>query len=256
MKPQPALEQRSAAPPAPKPAQPKAVARRREHMFHVGMAVAIVITIVAGFVPTYYLRPVFTSTPLPLLVHIHGALMTAWLALVVVQPVLVATNRTHVHRRVGYAGAGLAASIVLLGTITAIVAASRGSAPDGVDPLVFMTVPLADMIVFPILVGAGVRFRKRADTHKRLMLIATIAITGAGIARLPVLSELGPLGFFVPTDVFLAACVVYDLVTLRRVHRATMWAGILVVVSQPLRLVVGSTSAWMAFAGWLTDLVR
>jgi hypothetical protein len=40
----------------------------------------------------------------------------------------------------------------------------------------------------------------------------------------------------------------------RRPHRATVSGGLLVVVSHPLRFVVGNTQAWLSFATWLTDL--
>jgi hypothetical protein len=48
------------------------------------------------------------------------------------------------------------------------------------------------------------------------------------------------------------ALVVYDLTVYRRIHRATAWGGLAIVASQPLRLMMGGTGAWLAFAGWLT----
>jgi hypothetical protein len=63
---------------------------------------------------------------------------------------------------------------------------------------------------------------------------------------------LGPIGFFGATDLFLVALAVYDLATLKRLHPATLWGGVFVLVSQPLRLLLTQTSAWTAFATWLT----
>ena len=53
------------------------------------------------------------------------------------------------------------------------------------------------------------------------------------------------------TDLFIIACMVYDRLTRGRVHPAFFWGGLFVVVSQPLRLLIGGTGAWPAFAGWL-----
>jgi hypothetical protein len=85
------------------------------------------------------------------------------------------------------------------------------------------------------------------------MMLATISILAAAIARLPfAVMQAGPPVFFGLTDVFVVACVVYDLVTLKRIHRATALAGLFIVASQPLRLMLGGTHAWLSFAAWLT----
>jgi hypothetical protein len=117
-------------------------------------------------------------------------------------------------------------------------------------------VPLGDISVFAVLIGAGFYYRRRPDVHKRLMLLATISILAAAIARLPfAIMQAGPPAFFGLTDLFVVACVLYDLITLKRIHRATALAALLIVASQPLRLLLGGTHAWLTFAAWLTHWV-
>ena len=232
--------------------------RRRERLFYTGMAVAVVLTVFAGFARTYYLRPYFGTPALTPLLHLHGVVFTSWLVLLLAQTTLVAANRTDIHRRLGMAGALLAALMVVVGSATAVIRAKEGAAPAGApSPLAFLTIPLGDMLVFAILVGAGFYFRRRGDVHKRLMLLATIAILPAATARLPFafIQQAGPLAFFGLADLFIVACLVYDLVARRRLHRATVWGGLLIVVSHPLRLLVGGTRAWLSFAEWLTGWV-
>ena len=119
----------------------------------------------------------------------------------------------------------------------------------GSDPLAFLVIPFGDMLVFGVLVGAGVWFRRNPETHKRLMLLATIAILTAAIARWPLqIMQKGPLAFFGFTDLFIVAGIVYDLVSRRRVHPAYLWGGGLIVISQPLRLIISGTDAWHQFA--------
>jgi hypothetical protein len=232
--------------------------RRRERWFYVAMSIAAVITVFAGFSRTYYLRPYFTAGPLMPLLHLHGLVFTSWLALFLTQTTLVAAHRTDIHRRLGILGGVIAALMIVIGPTTAVIRASQGATPvPGVSPLSFLAIPLGDMFVFAILVGAGFYYRRRADVHKRLMLLATIAILGAAIARLPfAIMQAGPPAFFGFTDVFILLCVLYDLITLKRVHRATILAGLLIVASQPLRLMLGGTHVWIAFAGWLTHFAR
>jgi hypothetical protein len=231
--------------------------RRRERLFYTGMAVAVVITVFAGFARTYYLRPYFSAPPLMPLLHLHGMVFTSWLVLFLTQTTLVAANRTDVHRRLGIVGALIAVLMVVVGTATAIIRAKQGATPPGgPPPLVFLVVPLGDVLVFACLVGAGFYFRRRADVHKRLMLLATISILAAAIARLPfAFLQAGPPAFFGVTDLFIVACLLYDLAARGRVHRATALGGLLIVASQPLRLMIGGTHAWVAFATWLTQWV-
>ncbi|MFS8085788.1 MAG: hypothetical protein ACMG6H_09175 [Acidobacteriota bacterium] len=232
------------------------IGKRRERLFYTGMAIAFVITVFAGFARTFYLRPYFqTKTLMPLLV-LHGIVFSSWLALLIIQTTLVATNRTSIHRRLGIAGGVLAVVMVLIGTVTAIVRAKVIDVPPGSgSPLAFLTIPLGDMLVFAILVGGAFYFRRRADMHKRLMLLATIAILPAAVSRLPFafIQQLGPLAFFGLSDLFIVPCLIFDLVTRGRPHRATILGGALIVISQPLRLIIGTTHAWLAFATWLTQ---
>lgn len=245
------VENRSARAPA------EITGRRRERLFYVGISVLIAATVFAGFAPTYFLKSYFGSPPLIPLLHLHGLVFSSWIVLLLTQTTLVAANRTDIHRRLGIAGGVIAATMVVVGTMTAITRASQGAAPPGgPPPLVFLAIPLFDMLVFSSLVSAGFYFRRRPDVHKRLMLLATISILTAAIARLPFeVLKAGPPAFFGLTDLFIVACVLYDLITRRRLHRATMWGGPLIILSQPLRLVISGTSAWMAFATWLTHWV-
>ena len=229
--------------------------KRRERFFYLGITAALVITVFAGFSRTFYLRPYFDSRPLIPLLVLHGVVFTSWLALLIAQTTLVATNRTRIHRRLGIAGGILAVLMILIGTTTAIVRAKAIQVPPNAPPaLAFLTIPLGDMLVFGILIGAGFWFRRRPDVHKRLMILATIAIMPAAIARLPFtfIQQFGPLAFFGLTDLFIVPCLVFDIATRGRPHRATALGGLLIVVSHPLRLLIGTTHAWLAFATWLT----
>lgn len=223
------------------------------------MAVAVVITVFAGFARTYFLRPYFEPVPLIPLLHLHGLVFTSWVALFLTQTALVAAKRTSIHRRLGVAGMVLAVLMVVVGTLTALVRARGAEVPPGVgvSPLAFLTIPLGDMLVFAILVGAGFYFRRQAAAHKRLMLLAMISILPAAVARLPFafIQEVGPLAFFGLSDLFIVPCLLYDLFTRGRPHRATVLGGLLIVISHPLRLLVGGTQAWITFADWLTGLV-
>ena len=121
------------------------------------------------------------------------------------------------------------------------------------DPLVFLAVPVFDMIVFTTFVTSAILMRRNREAHKRLMLLAYISIMVAAVARLPGVISLGPPGFFGLTLLFLVVAVVYDLVSRRRVHRAYLWGGGFLILSIPLRLMVSGTAAWHRLAVFLTS---
>lgn len=109
------------------------------------------------------------------------------------------------------------------------------------------------MVVFTGLVTTGLWYRRRANIHKRLLTLGTIALLGAPIARLPFGAPVvGILGVFALADLFIVACTMYDLTSLRRVHPATIWGGLAIVLSQPLRLASSGSALWLGFAAWLT----
>lgn len=229
--------------------------RKTERSFYTGMTIAFVITVFAGFARTFFLRRYFQTTPLIPLLQLHGFVFGSWLALFLVQATLVATGRTRIHRRLGILGLVLAILMVVVGTTTAIIRAKVMAAPPGSpSPLAFLTIPLGDVLVFAIIVGAAFYFRRKADAHKRLMLLATIAILPAAVARIPLgfIEHGGPLAFYGLSDLFILPLLIYDFATRGRPHRATVLAGLLIVISHPLRFIIGGTHAWLVFAAWLT----
>src|SRR5215831_4916568 len=116
--------------------------RTRERMFFSGMAIAILIVVFVGFSRTFYLRAYFHSERLIPLLILHGTVFSSWIALFVTQTTLIATKRTRTHMKLGVAGGVLAASMIIIGTFTAIVRANGPSPLPDINPLSFLTIPL------------------------------------------------------------------------------------------------------------------
>jgi hypothetical protein len=230
-----------------------------ERIFYLTMAAALAVTVFVGFARSFFLRPLFPDWPSPSesIFYVHGAVFGSWYGLLVLQASLVTTGRVPLHRRVGLVGAGLAAAMVVLGTLGALIAAHRptGFVDIPIPPLMFLAVPLADMVVFSILVTLAIAKRQDPQSHKRLMLIAAISLIAPALSRWPVLHGMGPLIFFGGTDLFLVPLLVWDLKSRGRLHPVTIWAGLLLVLSQPLRLALAGTPLWMSFARWAVGLV-
>ena len=226
---------------------------RSDRMFFGAMSAVILAIVFVGFMRTFYLSSYFGRPALSTLRVVHGTAFTSWVVLFAIQTSLIAAGRRDLHRRLGYAGAVLATLMVPLGFTLAIEAARAGHAPLGLSPLEFLIIPVFDMLVFAPLVAAAVYYRRQADIHKRLMLIATLSLVSAALARVTGTPGAGgPLVFFGVADLLILAGAIYDRRTRGRVHSAYKWGGGFVVGSQVMRLALLKSAAWMAVAQVLT----
>lgn len=222
-----------------------------DRRFFSAMAFVAALVVFAGFAPSYFLKQVFTTPQLSPLFHLHGALFTSWIVLFIVQTSLIATKRVRVHQRLGILGGFLAGAMLIVGSLAAITATRRAISAGASEALGFLVIPIGDLMQFAVLIALGLYFRRRPQIHKRLFLLATIALLTPAIARLPHVLAYGPLLFFGLTDLFIATCFTYDRVVRGRIHPAFFWGGISMVAFQILRVLIGGTSVWLAFAGWL-----
>lgn len=231
-----------------------------ERWFFAGMAIAIVLSIVAGFLPSYFLRGVIDPghplAPMTPLVHLHGALFTCWMLLFLAQVLLVANGRTDIHRRLGIAAVALLPALIVVATLASLYQVARASGPPVTSPLSWLSVPLLSVPLFAGLIGWALVRRRDPQTHKRLMLIAMIEMTSPGLGRLPWPEWVpGPMGLFGFSDFFLVALIAWDMSQCGKLHRATLFGGAALVGSQILRIAVWETGPWLAFARWAVSLV-
>jgi FtsH-binding integral membrane protein len=219
------------------------------------MAALLLVTVFVGFAPTYYFAGIFRA-PLPSrIVHLHGAAFSCWILLLVTQTSLVSAGRVDLHRRLGIAVFFLACLMVILGVLAATDSLVRHAGPAGRDPQFFYIVPLTDMLVFATLIFFAYRNRSNPAAHKRLIMVATIALMIAAIARWPYVHRNTMLAAL-SSYLFLLLLAAYDLWSLRKLHRATLWAGAFLIFVQQIRIPIGRTAAWHAFAAWVQTIAR
>ena len=239
-------------------ATPRVPARVNDRRLYLLAAILFPLIVLAGFARSYYLKPFFHTPEFPnRIIHLHGIVMTAWVLLFIAQVSLVAKRRTKVHQRLGYFGGALAVLVAIVGVLTALYAAARGEKP-GLSALQFLVIPLGDMLIFSILIGLALYFRRNLPVHKRLMLLAAINLLPPAIARIPFsfIYNNGPLAFYALTDLCLLAAVAFDTFKHRRLHPVFLWGTIFFIVLQPLRILLGGTDVWVRFAGALVRLVQ
>jgi hypothetical protein len=226
--------------------------QRSERYFFCGMTILILATVLLGFGKSYFLAGMFRA-PLPSwIIHVHGAAFTSWIVLLIVQTSLITVGRVDIHRRLGMIGFGLACAMVILGTMAATDLLRRSESAMNVDAKTFYAGTLGDMVIFAVLVFFAFRTRSNPATHKRLILIATITLMGAAINRwpFPILLQ-KPILIELIAYAFLLPLVLFDLWSWRRIHPATIWGGLFLIVVQQLEFPIGSTAVWQRFATWV-----
>ncbi|HEX3912808.1 MAG TPA: hypothetical protein VHW71_04815 [Steroidobacteraceae bacterium] len=229
-------------------------------LFFVAMACAVIVSVFAGFAPTFYLRGSFPQDrPMSVLLHVHGIVFSSWVSLFLIQTLLIARGSRRLHQRLGWLGAGIATAMVILVSAAVIEQLRRvnGFPP----PPLALALSAFDLVVFAGLVGTALHYRKRPDWHKRFMLSATIVLLGApmfrvairflgaaDIARVSLITELSVAAFFLP-------CFAYDLLTRRRLHPAFVIGFALIVLDQVAQSMVVSWPPWIEFSNALQRMV-
>ena len=221
-----------------------------DRIFFSSMILVLWATVLIGFGRTYFFAGM-AHAPLPnRLIHLHGAAFTLWMVLLLVQTSLITTRKIRVHRTLGLFGFGLAVLMVALGLTAAVDMLRRNVAPPPNDPRIFFMIPLSGILLFATLIYASYRNRTRPELHKRLILLGTIEIMGAAVGRFPThFFQSNPVhGEFVMLS-FVLLVVAFDLVSLRRISKSTLWASALIIVVHLVRMPIASTPLWIAFAG-------
>jgi hypothetical protein len=227
--------------------------------FFVVMASIVAVIIFAGFAPSFYLRAAFQpGRNLSILLQIKGAVFSAWIALFLVQPILITRGSRILHRRLGWLAAAIA--VAMVGLVAGATIEEMQRVPPAPPPPVALALNTFDTVVFAILVGSAIYLRKRTEWHKRLLLSATLILLGAPILRLLILLE-GDVSHellvidMVLVDLFFLICFAFDLHTRRRIHPAYVCALALLLVDQFITLSVMAWPPWVSFASAIQRFV-
>jgi len=250
---------------APSAAAPHPRAANRFFQLTSVVLLAIVLT---GFSRTFFLRSLFQVPPIAMHVYVHALAMTGWFVLFVVQTSLVAAHRTDLHRRLGILGAVLAMFLVVITAVTALGLPAHykvDHVPNGIpmteDGMIRIAwVNFGSVALFAILVTTALALRRRPDTHKRLMLVASMVLVGPALGRYIAylniwksassIPQFASVLLIVTTITVVAmplALVAHDLRTARRLHPATLWATISYLpVGVGFNIIVPATAAGRA----------
>ncbi len=219
--------------------------------FFPGLGWFCILIAVVGFAPSMVAN--FRGEyHIPPIVHAHAAIMLGWLALFTAQARLVQRGSLATHRCLGVVTAAWAVLVWLSMGVTTIVALKRFDPVEMgflVQPLL---IQLGAIVVFPVFVSSAVLARRHADWHKRLMALATFLLVQAALDRMYWLPNEGlPMFWHHGVRLYLLLLVplfIFDFVTLRRIHPATLFGSGLIVAMHGVVSFYWDNESWNQLA--------
>lgn len=243
-------------------------AASRSTYFYFHMSLACIAVAFLGFAPTYWMPMAPAKLPPMPVVHFHGLLFFSWTLYFAYQSWLAASGQVMRHRTTGMIGVSLATAMTISGFLVAVNAMKRSAAAGLTNEgIAFVIVPLTGMLFFAVVFALAIVYVRQKEIHKRLMLLASVSVLDAAVARwfLTFLAPPGPLG---PPPVFvtippalvssllLVVAIVYDWRTRGRPHPVYVYGGIALVAMKFLNWPISTTAAWHSFAGGILAMAQ
>lgn len=208
----------------------------------------LIILVIAGFTSAQIgVRPMQADI-IPLTAT-HGLLMMAWFTMMIVQPRLIAARNYTRHKQFGKLSIGLMIAIAITGyalTRYSITQPDFSIAQN--TPIGSAMYPFADMVTFLPAYCLAIYFRKDGAAHKRLMLVTSLLMMDAAIARLILANGLpGPLILLLPLTLYLSM-IVYDWRSRSAVHWVSLVGLGLFAIQMTAKIGFASHESWASFA--------
>lgn len=223
---------------------PTSARLRLEQFFFPSMALLIIAAVFLGFARTFFLAPIYHYHLPNLLVAVHGVVFSSWIALFAIQASLVPAGRVDLHKKLGSIGAVLVALVLIMGYLVMLEGLHRGFASPGQDEAQILALDAVGINVSFAMFVAGLLLRRDPGFHKRLMLFGTLGMLGPAIARWPFafIAAKPPLVGLV-LQLFALVTITFDLLTRRRIHRAT-WIGLVTLLVPLVAIPLSTTPFW------------
>lgn len=142
--------------------------------------------LLAGFgldIPYYFLKEI----PRPAwVIYVHAAVFTGWMLILTTQVMLIQSKRFALHQKIGKLALWWAALMMLVGPAAFLTKDAQLLAHPHADQsfIVFMAVNISDIGGFGLFTAAGYFLRRDPASHKRMMMLAMVAMADPGFSRI------------------------------------------------------------------------
>lgn len=236
------------------------VSRKRLPSFFLVMAIVGLFAAIIGFGKTFFLPVARGKFDAPFVIHLHGAFAFAWVLLFVVQPTLIHFQNYRIHQYLGILGLLIAAGISVTMIPAGIFVVHR-DLDQGLGEFAYSSLfgVITSGILFFALVLSGIVNRKKPETHKRLMLLATIVVLWPAWFRFrhyfPSVSRPEIWFGLILADSLIVIAWIWDKLKNGRIHPVLKYIGTFIIVEQSLEVALFGTPAYQVVAKWFYGLL-
>jgi hypothetical protein len=229
--------------------------RHKTRFFLIASCLALAVALV-GFFKTFFL-PSFRGTfSAPAIIYIHGGLLFLWAVVLVLQSILIQLRKLYWHRRLGYVSLGLVPCMVIATMATGVYVLKRDLALGGGQVAISSLVgTFTSPLIFALLVAVAIVYRRRPEYHKRLMLLAMIAIIWPAFFRFrhyfPSVARPEVVFAFVLPNCVMIVAMLWEKLIIGRVHVVYLTAGVALIVESFVETYFFDSSGWRVLANWL-----
>jgi hypothetical protein len=219
-----------------------------EKYFYFVMSLLIAAVVVFGFSHTIGRRLIYAEYRRPTLVWVHALLFFGWVVFYILQSSLVRIGKVRLHRTLGWAGAALGVSMVVVGCRVAVVMARFDALHFHANKEAFLIVQFFDMFAFAVALGLAILWRKNTAIHRPLMLLATCVLTDAAFGRIP---GMGYMEYsYSGVDALILLGGLRDLAVNRRIHNIYLASVPLLLAGEAATVYIlrHKPAFWMRFA--------
>ena len=192
--------------------------------FFLKSAILMAVIIAVAFSMQVLLgRSTFAS---PLRVHVHAVLFMGWVAIYLMQNVLVTAGRIDLHRKLGWVAAGWMVAMIVSAFVVAIAIVRSGTVPYFIQPAHFLIFDFVTISAFGGLTAAAIILRRRTEWHRRLHFCGMTVLIGPAFGRLLPMPLLQPLAWeasYLVALLFPLAGMRSDIKRNGRAHPAWAW---------------------------------
>ncbi len=231
-------------------AQPAPFLSLLDRYFYFGMSLLILVLVTVMFSTTVPARLFHPKSAPPYILWVHGAVFYGWVLFFILQSGLIKIRKARWHRAIGWFGLALGVAVLGLGVSTTIVMHRFEvlTLRQGRDAIISISVPLWDMVCFALVFSLAILWRKRLEYHRRLILIASCALTAAAWGRLPE-SVLPGFWFYAGVDLLVMMGAARDLIVNRKIHRVYL-------IALPVLIAGQIAISHVTFTGWWEHIAQ
>ncbi|MBS1735833.1 MAG: hypothetical protein JSS98_04425 [Bacteroidetes bacterium] len=223
---------------------------------------ALVCIVLMGFWPSYFAKFATGTNKYPFYFHFHATMMSLWLLLLIVQPILIRKKKLSLHRTIGKLSYVimplLFLSVILLRHYQMEKHVQIKNNEKFYGPS--LVVPFKDLFIIGIAYIIAIRYRHNVNIHARAMICTGIAFIEPPLIRFLNYAVFpggdGLAAFF--TTIGIIYSILIALIIIERKQRSGLWVfplilGLLIMVHSIIYFQI-SIPGWETFARWFAAL--